>query len=136
MLTSVASRIERMFKSDSNVPYIVHTQYNDEVDTSSSPVIKKTYHIAALDVGIRRRKIWILQIYTIRSACGLAYSQDPTGLVLASCANTSFDSRVKSSTYSTVYFQRAIGLCLGIFGFSQEVHQKSHTRILPAAGVT
>ena len=30
----------------------------------------------------------------------------------------------------------AICFCLGIFGFSQEVHQKSHTRILPAADVT
>ena len=72
-----------MFKSDSNVPYIVHTQYNDEADTSRSPVIKKTCHIAALDVGLRRRKIWTLQVDTVCSVCDPADSKDPKGLVLA-----------------------------------------------------
>ena len=105
-LTSVASRIERMFKSDSNVPYIVHAQYNDEVDTSRSPAIKKTCHIAVLEVGLRRRKIWTLQVYTICSVCDPAYSKDPMGLVLASYENTRLDSHAKSSTYFPVCPQR------------------------------
>lgn len=101
--SSITIHVDMSLKSGSNTAYVV--QYNDESDTPTSPVIKKSCHDAAgcfdaVDVELRRRKTGTLQVDTICSARDPASSKGP-----GPANEHQVASHTKSSTHPTICLQ-------------------------------